>query len=106
MRKLQLFMLGLMLVATSLCKAETLPGVEFTTEVRSYLKDLPIEISRQAFVEVKFSMNEKNEIVIHSIDTRDRTLRKVIAQRLDHQKMMCSLDPAIKEYTLPIRIEL
>lgn len=99
-------MLGLMLVASSLCEAETLPDLDFTTEVRSYLKDLPLKITREISLEVKFSLNEKNEILIHSIDAKDRSLRKLIAQRLDHQKMRSSLDRAVKEYTLPIRIKL
>lgn len=107
MKTLQLFIITLALITTGVCNAATpTPTPKFTSEVKVYLQELPLELEHEIDVKVKFSMNEENEIIVHSVEARNRYLRKLIAYRLDHQKMNAQLDPDVKEYTLPIRITL
>ncbi len=106
MRTLQLIFVGLALCATSLCKAVNAPDFTFTQEVYKYLNHLPVEVKEEVEVKVIFTMNNENEIIVKNVEVDDPYLRKLITRRLDHRKMYSVLDPAIKEYTLPILIKL
>ena len=107
MKTLKLFFITLALITTGICSAGTPdPTPEFSSEVKAYLKELPLELEHEIEVKVNFSMNSDNEIIIHSVDARSLFLRKLIAYRLDHQKMHAQLDSDVEEYTLPIRITL
>ncbi|AVR45900.1 hypothetical protein C7S20_11910 [Christiangramia fulva] len=104
MKKLQLVFITLALITTSICSASTKPSSDFVSEVKTYLQDLPLEIKHDVSIKVSFSLNEKNEMVVHSVKAPNVFLRKLITKRLDHVKMNASLDSSFEEYTLPVRI--
>lgn len=105
MKKLQLLFIALALGTVSLCSAAAKPAIDFASEVKLHLENLPLEIEHEVTLNVKFSLNEKNEIIVNSVDADNAHLKKIITQRLSHQKMYSRLDPSIKEYTLPVRIK-
>ncbi|MFD1095454.1 hypothetical protein [Salegentibacter chungangensis] len=106
MRKLQLFALLLAIFSVSVCKADPGPSKTFTAEVYQHLQSLPLKLKEELKFQVKFSLNTSNEIEIISVGSDDPYVNHVIKKRLEGKKMRTLLDPSIKEYKLPISIQL
>lgn len=105
MKKLQLFLLALLVSAGSILNAKNPPEESFTTEVYELLENLPIEIEEELMVNLVITFNDQNEIVVLSVDGNDPYLKSIIKKRLNYKKVNSVLDASIHEYRLPVRIK-
>lgn len=105
MKKLQLFLLALLVSAGSILNAKNSPEESFTAEVYELLENLPIEIEEELRVNLVITFNDQNEIVVLSVDNDDPYLKSIIKERLNYKKVNSVLDTSIHEYKLPVRIK-
>ncbi|MCK5440614.1 MAG: hypothetical protein KAJ23_01860 [Maribacter sp.] len=109
MRKLSLVFVAAMLLATGNILAndsvKTDPIKKLSAQigkllVDNYLTDNQVNLTAQ----VRFTLNNKGEIVVLSVDTENKILASFVKYKLNYQKVEVNDSKEGKMYTVPIRI--
>ena len=66
------------------------------------LKDNKFSVSEDLTADVRFTINDKDEIVVLSVSTSDKALEGFIKGRLNYKKVVNAQEG--KTYTVPVRI--
>lgn len=110
MKKFQTILLAafVMLGSSVFAAGSTEPVVEKSTtiskEIGKYLGTHDLKLQEEVTVQVLFTVNRNNEIVVLEVDTEEVILKNFIQNRLNYKKLD---NEAVvgKNYTLPVRIK-
>jgi len=109
MRKLNVMLLVAVLVVSSITSAST--SIEptksennLTKEIGQLLEKPFFSVENQLEAFVTFTLNEKNEIVVLSVDSDSDLVDEFIKSRLNYKKVAAKGDPDIKFYKMPVRV--
>ena len=110
MRKLSLVFVAAMLLVTGNILANDSvkndPTKKLATQIEELLEDNYLtEDLVNLTAQVKFTLNEKDEIVVLSVDTEDERLESFVKSRLNYKKVDVDASKEGKMFTVPIRIK-
>ncbi|MGB5665677.1 MAG: hypothetical protein WBM53_02425 [Maribacter sp.] len=110
MRKLSLVFVAAMLLATGNILANDSvkndPTKKLSTQIGELLEDNYLTEDQVSLTaQVKFTLNEKDEIVVLSVDTEDERLESFVKSRLNYKKVDVDGSKEGKMFTVPIRIK-
>jgi len=109
MRKLSLVFVAAMLLTTGNILAndsvKTDPTKKLSAQIgellaNNYLTDNQVNLTAQ----VRFTLNNSGEIVVISVDTKNKRLEFFVKSKLNYQKVEVTGSKEGKMYTVPIRI--
>lgn len=109
MRKLGYAMVAAMLFSTGTLLASPTadrgPSTGLSSQISEMLSDNSFSyISDDLIAQVRFTLNDKGEIVVLSVETDSGKLESFIKSRLNYQKVTVSNVKEGKLYTVPVRI--
>lgn len=109
MKNLKLAVLAMALfIGSQVFAGNTNPGStsqQMVTEIDHLLKDHDFQLSQDLVVEVTFTVNKDNELVVLSVDTKNYGVNKFILNRLNYKKLDFKVTPSVLDYKLPVRIQ-
>ena len=78
------------------------PSITLSSQIHKMLKDNSFKISEDLTADVRFTINDKGEIVVLSVSTSDKALEGFVKGRLNYKKVVNAQEG--KTYTVPVRI--
>jgi len=110
MRKLSLVFVAAMLLVTGNILANDSvnddPTKNLSAQIGELLKDNYLTDDQVSLTaQVRFILNEKDEIVVLSVDTEDEGLASFVKSRLNYKKVAVDNSREGKMFTVPIRIK-
>ncbi len=108
MRKISLALLAAVLFVSGNVWAST-PSIEpsksLSAQIGELLEDHRLAVKEDLTATVYFTLNDKGEIVVLSVDTQDEDLEKLVKARLNYEKVELNQFTSGKMYKVPLRIE-
>lgn len=101
--------MAIMVSASTFANSEIYPPVDKKSnsfEIGRLLKSNNVELKKELFGKVVFSLAEDGKIVIHSVLTKDQYVRDYVAGKLKDQKLSGDQWEVGKTYILPVRMKL
>lgn len=81
------------------------PASELSTQIQSLLKENTFRVNTDMIANVRFTINNKGEIVVLSVETENLALEGFVKNRLNYKKAdVANVKPG-KVYTVPVRIK-
>ncbi|MFD1095456.1 hypothetical protein [Salegentibacter chungangensis] len=74
-------------------------------EVMELLKGLDFALSEETSVDMIFTINSENELVVLALDTEDDHLKYTIINKLNYKKLQSVSDNDLDEYKVSLRLE-
>ncbi len=82
------------------------PNNELAVQIGDLLKDNNFVLDEEDLTaQVLFTLNDKKEIVVISVETDDEILEKFVKSRLNYQQVQVASGKEGKMYTVPVRIQ-
>lgn len=106
MKKLNVLLLAAAFAVSSVASAGTNPVKtenELTSEIKTLLEKPSFKIKKEITAYVTLTLNDKNEIVVLSVDSKSKTLESFIKHRLNYKKLNMSLN-GNNTYKVPVRL--
>ncbi len=75
------------------------------TEIDHLLKDHEFKLDQDLLVNVSFTVNKENELVVLSVDTKNYGVKQFIMKRLNYKKLNSEFHESMPEYIVPVRIQ-
>lgn len=72
-------------------------------EIENLLQKHDFALEHDVMATVTFVVNEKNEIVVLNVDSKESSIIRFIRGRLNYEKLESNMTPG-KEYTVPVRL--
>ncbi len=108
MRTLKTLLLVVAITFSSVVSAntETTPKETkaITKEISKLLKSPKIDLTKEVLVYVKITMNDQNEMVVLSTDSKNKEVIRYIKKRLNYNKLSVKLKEEDKTFIVPVRI--
>jgi type 1 fimbria pilin len=77
------------------------------TELSSFIgKNIPIELNKATTAEVSFIVNNKNEVVVLSVDSRNSELNYFLKHKLNYKKITTKGVKKGKVYKIPLKVNI
>ena len=93
--------------ATNLNTTEVEENKTLRTEISSFLgKDIPIKLEKATTVKISFIVNNKNELVVLSVQSKILKLEYFLKRTLNYQKITAKGVKKGKIYRMPIKINI
>lgn len=108
MKNLKIYLVAILLaVGTTTFATTTTPKAEnkegdVTTQIAELLKNPEMEINEDIKAKVTFMVNEKKELVVINVDTKNENVDAYIKSRLNYKKL--NTLKTGEEWVLPVRI--
>ena len=108
MKKLNVLLLAVALTASSVLSASTTPvnadrpSNEISQQIGDMLQKPSFEVDSEVVANVTFTVNEKQEIVVLTVDTENSQTELYIKSRLNYKKIKNARQG--NAYKIPIRI--
>lgn len=100
---LTLFVSSTAMASTS---TETTSKNKLRTELIKLLGDYELSFDQQTLTaNVSFIVNDKNEVVILSVRSKDENIQSYVKSKLNYKKIDCSGITKGKIYVMPLKIE-
>jgi hypothetical protein len=79
---------------------------ELRSEISSLLGDkIPLQVKKESMAEVAFMLNNKNEIVIFSVDSKIDELSAFVKNKLNYKKLTTKGVKKGEFYRIPLKIK-
>ncbi|MBW1297437.1 hypothetical protein [Aquimarina litoralis] len=107
MKKLNVMLLAVAFAISSVASASTKPTKSetgFTNEIKELLENPSFKVEDEIEASVTFTLNNKGEIVVLSVDSDSNMVEGFIKKRLNYQKLETKPATGIKFYTMPVRV--
>ena len=109
MRKLSLVFVAAMLLSVSNVSANTVNEVDplksLSAQISQLLSDNNFTESETEFTaQVRFTLNNQNQIVVLSVDTENLVLERFVKSKLNYKTVDMADYKEGKLYTIPVRI--
>lgn len=107
MKKLNVMLLAAAFAVSSVVSAGTNPAKTestLTNEIKTLLEKPSFKIKKDLTAYVTLTLNDENEIVVLSVDSKSETLESFIKHRLNYKKLNMSLSGNNKFYKVPVRL--
>lgn len=109
MKKIKIASVAFMLFATLGTFANTgnneNPEKSLSSQIYEMLEENPFQIlSSELTADVRFTINNKGELVVLSVDTKNEVLEKFVKSRLNYKKVESGSIVEGRVYTVPVRI--
>jgi len=109
MKKIKIASVAFMLFATLGAFANTgnneNPEKSLSSQIYEMLEENPFQIlSSELTADVRFTINNKGELVVLSVDTKNEVLEKFVKSRLNYKKVEAGSIVEGRIYTVPVRI--
>ncbi len=110
MKKISVFLLATVFAVGSVLANETEPktinNAAISAEMTKLLKDPDFKVDQDVRTLVKFTLNDDNEIVVLSIDSKDEQIRGYIKASLNYKKLATKVNKEdLPEFKLPVMIK-
>ncbi|WP_299684270.1 hypothetical protein [uncultured Dokdonia sp.] len=109
MKNLKIYVVAILLAVgtTTSFASNTTPKVEnkkvaVTTQIAELLKNPEMEINEDIEAKVTFMVNNKKELVVINVDTKNESIDAFIKSRLNYKKL--NTLKVGEEWVLPVRI--
>ncbi|WP_242086788.1 hypothetical protein [Aestuariivivens sediminis] len=80
------------------------PSNPISKEVVSHLKKPQFYLEEDVLVFVKFTLNDKNEMVVLSVDSENQLIDSFIKNRLNYKKLNARSNKRTKNFVIPVRV--
>lgn len=107
MKKLNVMLLAAAFAISSVASASTKPTkseTNFTSEIKELLENPSFKVEDEIEASVTFTLNNKGEIVVLSVDSDSNIVEGFIKSRLNYQKLEAKPTTGVKFYTMPVRV--
>ncbi|NER15976.1 hypothetical protein [Spongiivirga citrea] len=110
MKKISVFLLATVFAVGSVLANETEPktinNAAISAEMTKLLKTPEFDLNEDVRTLVKFTLNDENEIVVLSIDSKDQRVRSYIKSSLNYKKLDTKVNKEdLPEFKLPVTIK-
>ncbi len=76
-----------------------------SSQIYEMLEDNSFEVQyTELTADVRFTINNKGELVVLSVETKNDVLEKFVKSRLNYQKVDAGVVTEVRIYTVPVRI--
>ena len=83
------------------------PTKTLRTEMSSLIgKNIPVELNKTTTVEVSFVVNNKNEVVVLSVDSKVSELNSFLKRKLNYKKITAKGINKGEVYKMPLKINI
>ena len=83
----------------------TEPAKMISKQIGKLLEDPHFPIEKDEVAEVRFMLNDKNEIVVLTVDSTNNQVERFIKARLNYIKLGVQLEEKSKEYKVTVKLE-
>ncbi len=107
MKKLSVSLLAIAFAVSSVASASTSPVKTenvLNKEIKTLLKKPSFKIKKELTAQVTFTLNDKQEIVVLSVDSDSEVLESYIKDRLNYRKVNAQSDSEVKLFKIPVRL--
>lgn len=106
MRKIRSVLVAAMLLfAGNILANDVIPTKKLSTQIAELLEDNPFVLSKDDLTaNVLFTLNDKKEIVVLSVETEDKGLEAFVKSRLNYKQVESSDSENGKTFRIPVRI--
>ncbi len=91
-------------IANAANKSSDFKDENLSNEIKELLKSPSFKIDDELLASVTFTLNNKKEIVVLSVDSGNEMIENYIKSRLNYKKVGAKINSNIKTYTMPVRI--
>ncbi|MCH2490954.1 MAG: hypothetical protein MK211_12460 [Flavobacteriales bacterium] len=109
MKKLNALVVAFALLIGTSLSAAALPAVNddnpTTEEFGKLLENPDFKLDQEMYAQVSFILNEKNEVVVLSVETANQELEAFVKRRLNYHKLEVELKQGVS-YKLPVRVTM
>ncbi|MGO4911812.1 hypothetical protein [Leeuwenhoekiella sp. W20_SRS_FM14] len=119
MKSIKIFMLAIAIISGSVLKANTIDPVDPTKPVGKttskeakasmnkqlihLLTDATFKVNEETVIQISFTVNKDNEIVVLDVSSEDSVIRAAIQNRLNYKKLSAEVIKG-QTYFLPLRL--
>lgn len=75
------------------------------TQIEHFMKNHEFQLEEDLVVDVTFTVNKENELVVLSVDTKKYGVKQYILEHLNYKKLDFKVEGSATEYKLPVRIQ-
>lgn len=86
-------------------KSEKETASKLRNQIEVLLKSYENNLTNSLKATVKFIVNNKQEIIVLSVDTSDKNLSSFIKQRLNYKKVAVKEVKSLETYTIPVKFK-
>ncbi|RIA09074.1 hypothetical protein OE09_0902 [Flavobacteriaceae bacterium MAR_2010_72] len=108
MKSIKIFLLVAVFAFSSALYAGSNPSNDAPTvisnEIGKLLKNPNFKVDKELFANVKILFNQDNEIVVLSVDSKDKGIDTYIKGRLNYNKLSVDVNNKNRYYIVPVRI--
>ena len=112
MRQLKTLLVVVALTFSSVLLASTTPedreteSAAITAQIGKLLKNPNFDVEKNVLAYVKITLNDNNEMVVLSVNSRDKQVATFIKSRLNYSKLSTAVNSLEKTFIVPVRVRV